>query len=769
VNDANLLPDIWGGLWLVGYDRNLRQAKYNRITPAGRRIWNEDRIITPPRGYDCNYDLNFFKSDGEYLYVLLRKSGEPFEYAVALYDVLGEVVAWQTILDRSPDDVGEASDIKWNWLVASDGSVRLAYSLTNWALSAPGRDNGGQEENPVGWPWMVRYDPFTDDPTPWPDFGVQIPPAGEWPPFATDLRLIQTGDITTLVMPYYSPPLRVWGVNANGDQAWQPRLFNLDNDQGYSGDIVSYLDNVWYVAKQRAWKIFVDGAVGNGFNPLDLFQIERGRLNDICSAPLRADALNLVSIDPLRGLIGQRLESDGDLSSPLKWEVLDQSWQLSDNLNSMQIDNRLWFWQTDGFQSLKIGAVDDNNRLVVNRQIEIVAEEQYAIKKLECNGLDQFIVAMAVGEFNFEPTFRLWTFGANGQRLAQANYTAPIHPSDMKFHYWNEYGWVIVTFNQETYYLDLLDEDLYPVWPRTITVNNYVGAMYSNDDGLVLSALWTHPVSRMPHTIRMVISPNGRIAEVDTVQIFDDRLSYGPFCNAGSDGTFWYWGRSRGQGIFWIQRLDPFRGMLLGAYWVNSSTCYVIPDIECAAWIITTMGSYLTSISARHINLFVRLEDPGFVVTVFDEGPRTLADIKFDAGAERLWFLTRSYETSTGSGFETDLRAQLVGVEWNEAAEPSPLFLAPQLISLQVFPNPCNSRANIEFDLSAGALSASSNVNIGIYDPLGRLVQNLTPTGWVSAGRRAALWNADKSASGLYLVQIEIDGVIQSRRITLLK
>jgi hypothetical protein len=87
---------------------------------------------------------------------------------------------------------------------------------------------------------------------------------------------------------------------------------------------------------------------------------------------------------------------------------------------------------------------------------------------------------------------------------------------------------------------------------------------------------------------------------------------------------------------------------------------------------------------------------------------------------------------------------------------------------LQNYPNPFNSSTNISFYLSNG-----SNVELSIYDLLGRKVTTLV-NGNLPAGQQTVNWNgidADGShvASGMYLYVLKTDSGTQSRHMVMLK
>ncbi len=96
-------------------------------------------------------------------------------------------------------------------------------------------------------------------------------------------------------------------------------------------------------------------------------------------------------------------------------------------------------------------------------------------------------------------------------------------------------------------------------------------------------------------------------------------------------------------------------------------------------------------------------------------------------------------------------------------------LLLPRIMILhQNYPNPFNPVTTISYELSKDAI-----VNISVYDMNGNLVKNLLEEGQ-GAGHRSVQWNATNQAgqsvsAGVYLYSIEVDGLIQTKKMILLK
>jgi hypothetical protein len=87
----------------------------------------------------------------------------------------------------------------------------------------------------------------------------------------------------------------------------------------------------------------------------------------------------------------------------------------------------------------------------------------------------------------------------------------------------------------------------------------------------------------------------------------------------------------------------------------------------------------------------------------------------------------------------------------------------PEKLSMNIYPNPFNSQAKIEF-----TLEKESDVRIEILDLLGR-VSDTPINGRYTAGSYSAIWNASGKSSGVYFCRMTIldDTIIQ--KIVLLK
>ncbi len=122
-------------------------------------------------------------------------------------------------------------------------------------------------------------------------------------------------------------------------------------------------------------------------------------------------------------------------------------------------------------------------------------------------------------------------------------------------------------------------------------------------------------------------------------------------------------------------------------------------------------------------------------------------NINFDNGSSQsnviYWILTRIYNP--------------IGISTisNEIPEKFSLY--------QSYPNPFNPSTTIKFDIPK-----SANVNMTIYDMLGREVETLV-NGELKAGTYKADWNASNFASGVYFYKLTSDGFSVTKKMILMK
>lgn len=81
----------------------------------------------------------------------------------------------------------------------------------------------------------------------------------------------------------------------------------------------------------------------------------------------------------------------------------------------------------------------------------------------------------------------------------------------------------------------------------------------------------------------------------------------------------------------------------------------------------------------------------------------------------------------------------------------------------QNYPNPFNPATTIPF-----SINKAGDVELTIYNMLGQKVATLL-NGRISAGTHSVSWDASRFASGMYIYRLKANGVVKSKRLTLIK
>jgi len=80
-----------------------------------------------------------------------------------------------------------------------------------------------------------------------------------------------------------------------------------------------------------------------------------------------------------------------------------------------------------------------------------------------------------------------------------------------------------------------------------------------------------------------------------------------------------------------------------------------------------------------------------------------------------------------------------------------------------VLPNPFNPVTRVSYYLPQAA-----DVRVSIYDVSGRLVEKLVD-GPRSSGEHTVEWNASRASSGIYFCRFEALGIVETRKLILIK
>ena len=112
-------------------------------------------------------------------------------------------------------------------------------------------------------------------------------------------------------------------------------------------------------------------------------------------------------------------------------------------------------------------------------------------------------------------------------------------------------------------------------------------------------------------------------------------------------------------------------------------------------------------------------------------------------------------------GFESDM---IVGSYLEPYTMDDSSDIVPSSYSLdKAYPNPFNPTTTVGFSLSSAAY-----VDVTVYDITGRVIENLVGE-YKSEGPHKVVWNASNMASGVYFVQLNVDGFTDTQKLMLIK
>lgn len=119
-------------------------------------------------------------------------------------------------------------------------------------------------------------------------------------------------------------------------------------------------------------------------------------------------------------------------------------------------------------------------------------------------------------------------------------------------------------------------------------------------------------------------------------------------------------------------------------------------------------------------------------------------------------------DTVGGSGYTSIIHYAYLHFTAGSASNDNPIL--PKVFSVaQNHPNPFNAKTTISFTLPVAA-----NVTVTIYDIEGKVVQTIN-AGQMEAGTHSVVWDAGKTASGVYYYKITAGDFSQTMKATLQK
>lgn len=177
-------------------------------------------------------------------------------------------------------------------------------------------------------------------------------------------------------------------------------------------------------------------------------------------------------------------------------------------------------------------------------------------------------------------------------------------------------------------------------------------------------------------------------------------------------------------------------------------------------------------VGTNPINLsvtFAGYEHISFLTTQWSYCQRKVGD--------QLWsyydeYITKMSSTHTIKGYPVEEAAIFVTVttpyngkkrKFKFSFLVEPFFYAPTKTNLQVYPNPTSDLLNIQMDKSSLDKSTPQISKIKLYDQAGSLLENYT------CETETSQLNVSKYKAGRYILQIDNNGVIETRHIQIQK
>lgn len=210
-----------------------------------------------------------------------------------------------------------------------------------------------------------------------------------------------------------------------------------------------------------------------------------------------------------------------------------------------------------------------------------------------------------------------------------------------------------------------------------------------------------------------------------------------------------YWISSNG----WITFADP------GSNAESSNT--MIPDADApnalVAWFWDDLNPTETSVTGRHLyTQTTTVNGTDAHVLTFERHPEYSADADgwitdraVPFAAEALTYRLRQVDADGSATYGPEVRVRL--------DDPDRLALRGNS------PNPFARRTTLRYTLPRAA-----DVHLSVYDALGRRVATLAE-GRQPAGRKERVFDAGRLPSGLYLVRLQADDRVVTRRVTVVR
>ncbi len=141
-----------------------------------------------------------------------------------------------------------------------------------------------------------------------------------------------------------------------------------------------------------------------------------------------------------------------------------------------------------------------------------------------------------------------------------------------------------------------------------------------------------------------------------------------------------------------------------------------------------------------------------YIFTIYDAGGDGLDGGFYkivNSGTQLIWQGTNNFGTEASAEFAYD---ELMKIE-----------IAPTFDQISVFPNPVIENANIDF-----TLLQQSTVQLGVYNIIGKRVIEVY-RGRMAAGKQNFSINTDDLESGVYFIHLDVDGILTTEKIHIIK
>ncbi len=759
---VSVYPIRGGGCWLVDYDRRV-----NRLTSDGVLRWEEDFEIEPPReGLGRSY---YRFTDGIRLFTFFGFfNGSDYSFGITATDSSGEEVASDVLVDRHTEDLFE---IISEAFVADDGKAYLLYSEFFLEGCCP---------QVREMPWIVCWDPLSEERFPWSEDGLQLPHE-EHEGFisARNLDLHRLGE--TLLLSddsnsYLAGSYKAYALNQEGEPAWdeQPKYFPIAREIRRHGgqSTCSSDDQVWVFSSSYMGCFGYDenGELTSGDSPVWIMPDYRYYPGWVGAQVMDDGGYSILGYSH-NALFCQKLDINGELYYPLEGRALDFDWPLSSHpAESGRIGDRQWLWQYIDETSGQLAILDEDQNLAHNRRIRFPdGRLDWRSKSVYDNGIDQLIIVAEKGRY----AYSLNSVNIQGEETAEIEY-----PASRLRHldYWRDHGWLVVSETDCVTHIDLLDDELAEIWDVRAVLDGWGSNSYpthgfqKEEDYIFAARLKNDSENDILWMKQATISAEGEIiASEDSARLFDDyyRSNLSWECFPAGGETFWFHGvTDRGSGV--LQGIDGNGRRLLGGEGMRLGRSSIFNlDNNGGCWLL--WDDY-DSLRVTHLDRYGQpyrgiYPQNGFALHF--NGRLGIREYKFygadfDPQEDRLWLsMQRDYEI-LGYDMPLELRVQVFSDEWVSARRETNIN-HPKSFALSAYPNPFNATTTIHY-----SIPWSTDITLALYDIQGRLARELVNEKR-SPGYYSLNYNGGSLGTGVYILSLTGENFQKTTKVCLIK